>query len=1038
MADKTLQEMQQLAEVRRRINELKADENKLTQQQKDLLGLLLVAEEKLLEKQRESDDWEQKQIDNTENRRKALLKIVEVLGKEEEIQQKKGTLQEQLLKLTIEQERAEIAHEASLAAILKNKTEIEQVEKRIAKAINEGTTDGEAEQKLIDLKTENKALEEKARLTGLIAEQEKEANQAGTDSFTNFMNILGVKTEKQKLSFNEQLIAGKVNTAQAAESARQFLTSGVALRNLYASVAMKVLEVTMVMAKQLDVVRSETYKAAGGFTELGDQVMAASETAGAAGLSFEAMSQSYGSLIKNSSNFTELTKSQRAAVATNTAQLTQLGISADVASKNFSLFTQSLGMTAAQANASSRELVSLASNLHMSFEEISAGFGQAATTVAAYGQGAVREFSRLAAESKALGLSVQELINIVKGADTFQGAAEQAGKLNAMLGGGLLNSSQLLVASESERIQLIRDAVMQTGRSFSTMSKYEQIAIANAAGIQDLTVAQKLFNQEISGSELDRYLGKTNALGLSQEQLQDNAAAARQTTENFKIIMEQFAAAISPVVNMVAAVVGWFTKYSFIIKILSTVIMSLIAFKYAYLAVTTLLNIKTAFSTALTAADTLKTGASVGVKYSAALATAVLGRTMDATAISAGRAALYIGLVVFALVALYMIFHKAGSPMLYAIFGFVALGILFMGEAAEKNKKGLLAFGAAMLMVGTGAFLAFHGLEGFATALSALDPAQLAALVAVIVILALTMVVLFAIVISAGSAAVGPMLALGVAFLLIGAGAYLAGLGLSLVVNAFANLATNIVALLLLPLFLQLMAVGFIALTISLYAFGTTLPIIMLAIPLLFGLGIVLGTIAAAMLVAAIASVIFGGGLMLIGSALSNFTVGAAAGIIAVAGSLLILQYSLIAIGASMIAFYIPILAAISMIGLLGLALATISPEKSIALKTTTDSIRNFVDTGKSITPETVSNLDEVVKQIHKLNVEATISKAVNVVAPFKELIDAINGQTAANAAGKETTVVMKLNDREFGRAVVGVMNEYGTNNTVLRKPTPA
>jgi hypothetical protein len=32
----------------------------------------------------------------------------------------------------------------------------------------------------------------------------------------------------------------------------------------------------------------------------------------------------------------------------------------------------------------------------------------------------------------------------------------------------------------------------------------------------------------------------------------------------------------------------------------------------------------------------------------------------------------------------------------------------------------------------------------------------------------------------------------------------------------------------------------------------------------------------------------------------------------------------------------------------------------------------------------------------------------------------------------------MKLNDREFGKAVVGVMNEYGTSNTSIRKPTPA
>lgn len=876
--------------------------------------------------------------------------------------------------------------------------------------------------------------------------------EAGEESFNATLSWAGITDERQKLSTTQSILLGKVSGEAFERRAKQFFSSGVAMERIFLGFAEKVLEMSLIMARQLDVVRAETYKAAGGFTELGDQVMAASEMAGISGVSFDSMNKSYMSLIKSSSNFTEMTNSQRSSVAKNNAQLAQLGISADVAAKNFSIFTQSLGMTVQQANASSRELVSLANNLHMSFEEISAGFGEAATTVAAYGQGAVREFSKLAAESKALGLSVQELINIVKGADTFQGAAEQAGKLNAMLGGGLLNSSQLLVASESERIQLIRDAVMQTGRSFSTMSKYEQIAIANAAGIQDLTVAQKLFNSEISGGELDRYLGKTNALGMSQEQMAEQAASAQETQEKLKILMEQFAAAMSPVVSGLAAIVNLFMVLAPYIKTAATLYAALIVIKYGYAAASTTLTIAINAVRLAHAAGTKQTVGyilSLGRAAMAAVASGIraagsavfnflFASSMGAVELSTGRAVLVLLLVIGAFYLLYQILHKSGSPMLYAIFGFMAIGIFLFGEALNKNKQGILAFGAAMLMVGTGAFMAFHGLEGFAIALAALDPTQLAALVGVIIILAITMVVLFAIVISAGSAAVGPMLALGVAFLLIGAGAYLAGLGLSLVVNAFANLATNIVALLLLPLFLQLMAVGFIALTLSLYAFGTTLPIIMLAIPLLFALGIVLGIIATSMLVAGVASVIFGSGLMLIGIALSNFTTSAATGIIAVVGSLIMLQYALIGIGASMVMFGGPIMAAISMIGLMALALSAISPEKSIALRTTVDSIQDFASTGKNITPETVSNLENVVKQIHKLNIEATISKAVNVTAPFKELIDAINGQTAATAAGKETTVVMKLNDREFGKAVVGVMNSYGTLNTSMRKPTPA
>jgi len=816
----------------------------------------------------------------------------------------------------------------------------------------------------------------------LALQEETNANDVAAESFTQVLNNLGIKTEKQKLTMIEAMAVGQFNQQELNQQVIDFATSGVAAQRVMASLGAKVVESTITMMKQLDSLMADMYKLTGGSTALREEFGELADRAGSSGVAFKTMGESISGLMKTSSNFTELTKSQRQAVAANNAQLIALGVSADVAGKNFSIFTQALGMTAQQANASSRELVSLANNIGVSFEQVAADFGQAATTVAAYGQGAVREFSKLAAESKALGLSVQELINIVKGADTFQGAAEQAGKLNAMLGGGLLNSSQLLVASESERIQLIRDAVMQTGRSFETMSKYEQIAIANAAGIQDLTVAQKLFNQQISGSELDRYLGKTNALGQSQEEMKAQALAAQSTQEKFAIIMEQFAASMQPVVTALGHIMSVFVYLAPVIKILSSAYMTLAAIKYGLIvpinAVRAAMAAQALATNAVDGANKRATGGIIanglammgqGIRaLGAATYNFLFGRSLDATNASASRTAFWLGILVIGLLAIFAVLHLAGSPMLYAIFGFVALGILFMGEAAEKNKKGLLAFGVAMMMVGAGAFLAFHGLEGFAIALSKLSPEQLNALVLVIFILTVALVLMFAAVLYAGTAAVGPLLALGAAFLMMGAGAYIAALGFSLIADSFIKLAQNMETLIMLPLFLQLMAVSLIAVSVGLAIFA----------------------------------------------------------------------YTLINVGFAMMAAYIPILAVIGAITALSLAINSIAPEKSIALKATTESIRNFVDTGKQVTPEAIGNLDQVIKQIHKLNIEATISKAVNVTAPFKELIDAVKGQTAATAANKETTVVMKLNDREFGKAVVGVMNEYGTNNTSIRKPTPA
>jgi hypothetical protein len=878
------------------------------------------------------------------------------------------------------QHRKEVAFIQEEIRLKRKEFEEELKSKTAGLEANEADAERESLTKQYSLELEK--LIKKQKEYNLALQEETNANDVAAESFTQVLNNLGIKTEKQKLTMIEAMAVGQFNQQELNQQVIDFATSGVAAQRVMASLGAKVVESTITMMKQLDSLMADMYKLTGGSTALREEFGELADRAGSSGVAFKTMGESISGLMKTSSNFTELTKSQRQAVAANNAQLIALGVSADVAGKNFSIFTQALGMTAQQANASSRELVSLANNIGVSFEQVASDFGQAATTVAAYGQGAVREFSKLAAESKALGLSVQELINIVKGADTFQGAAEQAGKLNAMLGGGLLNSSQLLVASESERIQLIRDAVMQTGRSFETMSKYEQIAIANAAGIQDLTVAQKLFNQQISGSELDRYLGKTNALGQSQEEMKAQALAAQSTQEKFAIIMEQFAASMQPVVTALGYIMSAFVYLAPLIKTLATAYMALITIKYTVAAATAVTTFWSNLAVAASIREELanKRGAAAifalgmakvaaGMRAAgAAVYNFLFASSLGAVEASSKRALITFVLLAAALVLIFTVLHLAGSPMLYAIFGFVALGILFMGEAAEKNKKGLLAFGAAMMMVGIGAFLAFHGLEGFAIALSKLSPEQLNALVLVILILTVALVLMFAAVLYAGTAAIGPLLALGAAFLMMGAGAYIAALGFSMIADSFIKLAQNMETLIMLPLFLQLMAVSLIAVSVGLAIFA----------------------------------------------------------------------YTLINVGFAMMAAYIPILAVIGAITALSLAINSIAPEKSIALKATTESIRNFVDTGKQVTPEAIGNLDQVIKQIHKLNIEATISKAVNVTAPFKELIDAVKGQTAATAANKETTVVMKLNDREFGKAVVGVMNEYGTNNTSIRKPTPA
>jgi hypothetical protein len=142
--------------------------------------------------------------------------------------------------------------------------------------------------------------------------------------------------------------------------------------------------------------------------------------------------------------------------------------------------------------------------------------------------------------------------------DTFQGAAEAAGKLNAVLGGGLLNSSQLLVATEEERIRLVVESVQSQGVQFKDMDKYTQMSIANAAGITDMAQANKLFGMSLS--EYDKYVTQTEKSKDATEKFSQMSLAATTMTDKFKVAMMQLATFAAPLLFILSALVDGFAE----------------------------------------------------------------------------------------------------------------------------------------------------------------------------------------------------------------------------------------------------------------------------------------------------------------------------------------------------------------------------------------------------------------------------------------------------------------------------------------------
>jgi hypothetical protein len=106
---------------------------------------------------------------------------------------------------------------------------------------------------------------------------------------------------------------------------------------------------------------------------------------------------------------------------------------------------------------------------------MAANFAAAGPQLAKLGREGVKAFKDLAVASKITGLEVSRLLAITEKFDTFEGAAEQAGKLNAALGGNFVNAMELMTATDpAERFEMIRNSVLDAGLAFDDMSYYQR------------------------------------------------------------------------------------------------------------------------------------------------------------------------------------------------------------------------------------------------------------------------------------------------------------------------------------------------------------------------------------------------------------------------------------------------------------------------------------------------------------------------------------------------------------------------------------
>lgn len=193
------------------------------------------------------------------------------------------------------------------------------------------------------------------------------------------------------------------------------------------------------------------------------------------------------SLFMSFTDFTFQNEKTRESLTNTATVLAKLGVSTDDFSKSIQNMTKAMGMNAEGAAQQLLNLEKFAEELGVAPSKIASDFAGAGGQLAKFGDQGVQAFKDLQIASKITGLEMQRILNITEKFDTFEGAAIQAGKLNAALGGNFVNAMDLMMSTDPvERFEQIRGAILNAGLSFDEMSYYQRNFYKEALGLSDV------------------------------------------------------------------------------------------------------------------------------------------------------------------------------------------------------------------------------------------------------------------------------------------------------------------------------------------------------------------------------------------------------------------------------------------------------------------------------------------------------------------------------------------------------------------------
>ena len=252
-----------------------------------------------------------------------------------------------------------------------------------------------------------------------------------------------------------------------------------------------------------------------------------------------------GGLTTQFSLFAAQNKPTQALVENTTAIFMRLGVDVAETATAFDMLTRGMGLNIEAANSVILSFSQLSQEIGVPTAQLVKDFNALAPELARFGKRGDEVFRNLERRSRALGMSTSEMFNFSEIGDTFEGASDLAGKLNAQFG-MQLNSMELMRAEGVERIDLLRQEFQARGMNFEDLHKRQRQMMADIMGT-DVQTASRLFGDPV---ELQKY---------QREQMEASERAGKMID-----LQEKFAAAVQKLYLLaepaLSLIVGLFTK----------------------------------------------------------------------------------------------------------------------------------------------------------------------------------------------------------------------------------------------------------------------------------------------------------------------------------------------------------------------------------------------------------------------------------------------------------------------------------------------